>query len=438
MVQKNVIGNILIKGISIILSLIIIPMTLGYVSEYNYGIWISLSSVIGWLTYFDIGVNNGLRNKLTEAISNRDYHLAKKYVSTTYAILTLIFGGLFILFLLFYKFVDWYGVFSLDPKEVKLLPLIIIVIAGFICLRSVLSTILIILFSFQRSAMSALVAMLEQLVIVITIFLLVRVTEGSLLNLCLAYCGGPILVLLIANIIMYHKKYRDIKPEFSAIDFRLKGKLFNLGLRFFVIQIAGLIQFQTVNFIILKFFGPVDVTAYNISYKYFNVLYMVWALILAPIWSAITEAKAMDDLTWIKRTATKYQRIFCLFLLGGIIMLIISPWVYNIWLGDKIKEIPFALSIVVFLYSITLMWGSLYVQILNGLGALRIQYIASIISPVVFLGVCLLLIKIFHLGVISIVIASIIANFNGIFLAPYQYHLVVNKLRPGSLWTVLD
>ena len=119
-------------------------------------------------------------------------------------------------------------------------------------------------------------------------------------------------------------------------------------------------------------------------------------------------------------------------------MLIISPWVYNIWLGDKIKEIPFALSIVVFLYSITLMWGSLYVQILNGLGALRIQYIASIISPVVFLGVCLLLIKIFHLGVISIVIASIIANFNGIFLAPYQYHLVVNKLRPGSLWTVLD
>ena len=438
MVEKNVIGNFLIKGISIILSLIIIPMTLGYVSEYNYGIWISLSSVIGWLTYFDIGVNNGLRNKLTEAISNRDYKLAQKYVSTTYAILILIFGGLFFLFLAIYKFIDWYGFFSLSPAEVKLLPLIILIISGFICLRSVLSTVLIVLFAFQRSAMSAFIAMLEQVVIVVTIFFLVRLTEGSLLNLCIAYCGGPILVLLAASVVMYHKKYRSIRPKISAVDFRLKGKLFNLGLRFFVIQIAGLVQFQTVNYIILKFFGPIDVTAYNITYKYFNVLYMIWGLMLAPIWSAVTEAKALNDLSWIKRTVSKYQRLFFAFLLLGLVMLVFSPWIYKIWLGNRIQTIPFDLSFVVFLYSITLMWGSLYVQILNGLGALRVQFIASVISPIVFIGICFLLINVFHLGVVSIVIASIIANFNGIVLAPYQYYLVVNNRKSGSLWATLD
>lgn len=438
MVQKNVIGNFLIKGFSIILSLIIIPLTLGYVSEYNYGIWISISSVIGWLTYFDIGVNNGLRNKLTEAISNKDYKLAQKYVSTTYALLILIFGGIFALFVIAFKYVNWYGFFSLNPAKVQYLPLIVLIITGFICLRSVLSTILIILFAYQRSAMSAFVAMLEQCVIVLTIFLLVKLTTGSLLYLCIAYCLGPILVLVMSSIVMYHTKYKSIKPTLKTIDFKLKNKLFNLGLRFFVIQIAGLIQFQTVNYLILKFFGPIDVTAYNISFKYFNVLYMIWALTLAPIWSAITEAKTLNELTWIKKTVAKYQKLFILFLLLGILMLFISPWVYKIWLGNKIQEIPFDLSIVVFLYSVTLMWGSLYVQILNGLGALRIQFIASIVSPIVFLALCLLLIKVFHLGVISIVIASIVANFNGIFLAPYQYHLIISKKRQRSIWTTLD
>lgn len=438
MVCRNVIGNIIIKGFSIALSLIIIPMTLGYVSEYNYGIWISLSSVIGWLTYFDIGINNGLRNKLTQAINNEDYILAKKYVSTTYAILILIFSLLLIVFVLLYRLIDWYSIFSLNPKDVKSLSLVVLIIAGFICMRSVLSTILIILFSYQKSAMSALVSMLEQLFIVIAIFILTRTTDGNLLNLCIAYCGGPIIILLGTNIFLFNGKFAEIKPSVNSIDWSLKKSLFNIGLRFFIIQIAGLIQFQTVNFIILKFFGPNDVTSYNISFKYFNVLYMIWALILAPIWSAITEAKTTNDLNWIVITTKKYKKIFVLFMFWGCIMLLLSQYAYNLWLGDKISKIPFGLSVVVFLYCTTLMWGSLYVQILNGLGALRVQFFASIISPVLFICLCFCLIKWWELGVISVVIASIVANFNGIFLAPYQLHLIITGKKKGTIWTILD
>ena len=103
MVKRNIAGNIIVKGISIVLSLIIVPLTLGYVSEYNYGIWISLSSVIGWLTYFDIGINNGLRNKLTYALSQNNITLGRKLVSTTYAILIIIFGSILAIFLASFK-----------------------------------------------------------------------------------------------------------------------------------------------------------------------------------------------------------------------------------------------------------------------------------------------------------------------------------------------
>lgn len=433
-VQKNIIGNILVKGLSIVLSLLIIPLTIGYVSEYDYGIWIALSSVIGWLSYFDIGVNNGLRNKLTEALAVCDIKLAKKYVSTAYAILTLIFLPLFLVFFIIYKYVNWYSVFSLDYHEVSYLPELMLIIVGFVCIRSILSTISIILLSNQKTAQSGFINLMEQFGSFIFIAVLVKFTKGNLLNLCLVFCVTPLIILGIASIFFFTKRYKNISPSIRNIDWKLKKILFNMGIKFFVIQLAGLIQFQTTSFIILKFYGPIDVTAYNIAFKYFNILYMCWGLTLSPLWNAITEAKTKKDYSWIKRSVKKYKQLFLIFLIGSGLMLSLSTVFYHIWLGDKIAKIPFQLSGVICLYVISITWGSLYVQVLNGLGALRIQFIASMISPIVFLGVCFFLTKILHMGVISVVIASIIANFNGIILAPYQYHMLINRIRPNSIW----
>lgn len=437
-VQKNIVGNAIIKGLSIILSLLIIPLTIGYVSEYDYGIWIALSSVIGWLSYFDIGVNNGLRNKLTEAISRSDYYLAKKYVSTTYAILFLIFVPLFLLFVLLYKFINWYDVFSIDAESVHYLPELMVIIVGFVCLRSILSTVNIILLANQRTAQSGLVNFLEQLGSFGCIAILVKYTSGSLFNLCLVFCVVPLIILATASIIMFAKRYKDIRPSIKTIDWSLKAKLFNMGIKFFIIQIAGLIQFQTTSFIILKYYGASDVTAYNIAFKYFNIIYMCWGLTLSPLWNAITEAKVKNDFNWIRQCVKRYRQLFIVFLLGGVVMLSLSSVFYKIWLGDRIAPIPFSLSLVICLYVLSLTWGSLYVQILNGLGALKIQYMSSIISPILFLCLCFVLTKYLHVGVISVVISSIVANFNGIILAPIQYNIIASGKKPNSIWSTME
>lgn len=434
-VQKNIVGNAVVKGMSIILSLLIIPLTIGYVSEYDYGIWITLSSVIGWLSYFDVGVNNGLRNKLTEAISQGNMVLAKQYVSTTYAILTCIFIPILIVFTASAGYINWYSFFSLDSTLVHGLTYLLIIIVSFVCIRSILSTILIILFAVQKAAMSSLISFFEQLASFIAIAILVKFTNGSLFNLCFVFCLAPLIILLLSSILLFRGKYKAIAPSIKNINWSLKNKLFNMGVKFFVIQIAGIIQFQTTSFIILKFFGALDVTAYNIAFKYFNIIYMCWALTLSPLWNAITEAKAKKENKWISTCVKHYKRLFIVFLCGAFIMLICSQLFYHLWLGDRIAPIPFKLSMVICIYVITLTWGSLYVQVLNGLGALKIQFVSSVISPLVFLTVCYILITQFHLGVISVVIASILANFNGIVLAPYQYHILIANKKPNSIWS---
>ncbi|MEL6846581.1 MAG: polysaccharide biosynthesis protein, partial [Bacteroidota bacterium] len=105
--KKQILYSFLIKGGSMLIGFLTVPITLGYIHKEQYGIWITLSSVIGWFSFFDIGLGNGLRNKLSEALAENDLAKARAYVSSTYAILALIFSMLLLGFLLINPLLDW-------------------------------------------------------------------------------------------------------------------------------------------------------------------------------------------------------------------------------------------------------------------------------------------------------------------------------------------
>ena len=88
--KKNIIASLLVKMLSIIISLLLVPVTLNYLNSYEYGVWLTLSSILVWINYFDIGLGNGLRNRLTEALAIGDYEKGRIYISTTFAILLIL------------------------------------------------------------------------------------------------------------------------------------------------------------------------------------------------------------------------------------------------------------------------------------------------------------------------------------------------------------
>ena len=79
-ISKNVIGLGLLQGIGLLTSYLLVPLTIDYVSSSQYGIWLTISSIVSWFALLDVGLGTGLRNKLTEALANGDTVLAKKYV----------------------------------------------------------------------------------------------------------------------------------------------------------------------------------------------------------------------------------------------------------------------------------------------------------------------------------------------------------------------
>lgn len=416
--KKNIVYMLLIKGLNIFFGLFTLPLTLNYVNKETYGLWVALSSMVYWISFFDIGLNNGLKNNLTAALAKKDYALCKKYVSTTYAMLALIFFPLMFILLMLAPHINWMELLNLPQTAADGLLAAICILICYICTFFVLNTINVVILADQRPADASFRTLCQQVSTIVTIWVLIKTTEGSLVNLCIALCLVPLVIVLLFNLTLFLGRYKKIAPSFKAVDFSVAPNLMRLGVKFFVIQIAAVIQFQMINFLILKYYGAADVTSYNVGYKYFNILTMVWAILISPLWVATTDAFVKDDLQWIRNAQRKYLLFWCGFVCVGIIMLAISKFVYHIWIGDSV-QVEFSLSLWILIYNLVIMFGQIFVFIINGSGKLNVQTVSSLISPFVFIGSFYFMYSL-ELGIHAILIASVLANFYCFTLAPVQ------------------
>lgn len=431
--KKNILGSMLVRGASIAISLALIPLTIDYVNPSRYGIWLTISSIVAWFSFFDIGLTQGLRNKFAEAKAAGEDDNAQIFVSTTYAILAIIFLALWFVFLGLNPFLDWASLLNVSKQFSEEISLLALIVFTYFCLQFVLRVITTVITADQEPAKASLIDLIGQAIALVVIVILVRTTEGSLTNLGLALCVSPILALLGANLLFFTGKYKRYRPQISKVRFSHAKDLFNLGGVFFIIQIAGVVQYESANIIISRNFGPEEVTSYNIVYKYFGMLVVLFTIFLAPFWSASTEAYLKKDLQWIKNSIKKYNILNVILVVVGIFMLIFSNTIYDLWLGKDKVQIDFVLSLWGFLFFCVSMYGSKYVSFLNGISALLIQFWASLFSPVLYILLVMVFIKNFDMGVYAVFVAAVLANFNGYILAPIQYYFIVHKGKKG-IW----
>jgi len=432
--KKNIMASFLIKGCSIAISLVVVPLALNYVNPSQYGIWLTLSSMVAWMAFFDIGFTQGLRNKFAEAKAKGDFHLARVYVSTTYYYIGIIFIIVWVILLIVNSFINWSSLLNISEEQETQVSMLAVIILSYFSFQFVFRIINTILVADQKPAKSSFIDMLGQLIALVLIYLLTKVTKGSLIYLGLAYSVAPVLVLIAANVFLFKTKYKEFAPSFKLAKKEYARDIMTLGVKFFVLQIANVIQYQTASFIIAHYFDTTQVTSYNIAYKYFSVLQMVFMIAISPLWSGTTDAYNSADYDWIKKVVKKYLVLLVPFILGGAIMLIFASPVYDMWLGKDVVEIRFSISLLCYIFISTGMFASIFVAVLNGIGALKIQFYTSIVSSVLYIIIVLGLIKKFDVGVEAVLIGSIVTNVYGYVLAPLQYNRVFIRKSKAPIW----
>lgn len=430
--KKNILSSLLIKCISIVISFLIIPLTLDYLSPFKYGIWITLTSVIGWFGFFDIGLGNGLRNKLAEALAKGNRELARIYISTSYVLVSLIIGVIYAIFLVIFPFINWASLLNIPAEMNTEISQLVFIVFSFFSVQFIIKLINMILLADQKPAINAGTNAFASLLSLIITYILIKTTHSSLLWLSIGVSVANLISPLIITVWFFSKRYKDLIPSIKYVKLEYAKDLMGIGFLFFIMQFAALIVFSTDSFIIDQLFGPEEVTSYNISYKYFSIINMLFGIITSPFWSAYTDGYHKQDFVWIKHTTRKLVAFWVLLVLIVFIMILCSAFFYKIWVGDKVK-IPFILSVSMGLWVIMSTWTSIFGNFLSGVGKIRLSLYHSFAMIIINIPLCVFFAKYLHLGSTGVIVATCLCVLPQVFLHPIQYRKIINNKATG-IW----
>lgn len=433
---KNIVKHILIsffyKGGAVLANLILVPLTIDYLDTENYGVWLTLASFISWLTFLDIGLGNGLRNKFAEAKTNGDLELTRGYISSAYYTIFAFSLILFILFICINQFVNWTFFFNTSYKLNDDLNFLMPIVVGFFCIQLVAKLITSIYLADQNHSIQVKIQFITQTLLLVVVYKLTKSNQSSLLLFGTLFSSLPVFILFFLNIFAFSGKYKNLKPTLSLFKKEYLKDIMGVGINFFVIQIAAVILFSTDNFIISKLFGPKEVVPYNIAFKYFSIITMLYTMIVAPYWSSFTQAFAVKDYDWIKKSVNNILKIWLLVPILLVVMILCSDWFYIIWVGEKIT-IPFSLSLSMALFVLLFTFNMVFTQFINGVGKIKVQLITAIISMVLNIPLSILFAKTFNLGATGVILATCVSLSYAVILRPIQYYKIINNKAKG-IW----
>ena len=370
------------KGLSVLVSLLIVPLTINYVNSTQYGIWLTLSSVIAWAGVFDFGLGNGFRNRFSEAVAMGRRDLAAQYVSTTYFALSVVSVGIILSLLVINHFISWPDLLNIPDEYSEELRITFAVLSIFFSMNLVFSLFSTLLIADQRPGWASMITGVGQLFSLLMVYILVKTARPSLVNLAFSYTAIPCIFCLVVSIICYCSgRYREFRPRISNIRFSLIRDILSLGLEFFCISLSMLFVFQLINIMMTRYCGPESVTSYNVAYKYFNLIWVAILMIITPFWSSFTDAWSKKDISWMCSIMRKLELVWLASVAVGIAMLLLSKFFYHIWVGEAVV-VPVQLSVAVLLYILATEIGNIYMYMINGIGSIQIQLIIYAVSAI--------------------------------------------------------
>lgn len=429
--KKNILGSFFVKGVSIIVSLLVVPITINFLDTSLYGIWLTLSSIVAWIGYFDLGFTHGFRNKFAKAIAENRLMLAREYVSTTYFVVTCVFTFVFFVVFIFNEYIIWSDILNIDVKYDSDVSYAFMITIGFFCINMVLKIVTTMLLADQRTAMSGLVNTIGQVLSLFFISLISLNYTSDLSVLALVIGASPALVLFIFTIILFRGRYSIFRPSFSNINMTIIKDIVGIGGKFFLIQISWLIIYQSANIVVARGLGPEFVTTYNVQYKYFNIIYMFIGVILAPTWSAFTEAYIKSDYQWMRNTYNRLNNLWFIIFGVLILMFFLSPFLINFWIGGEV-DVQLTHSFIMMLYFALFSRAAIYITLISGIGKIQLQTIVNIVLALIAIPVFIFFTDSF--GLSGLILSTCIVPF----VQCVVFHIQLNKLLKNTAGKVWD
>ena len=426
--NKNIFLGLTFKGLGIVLNLLLVPALLIYLSKEEYGVWVTVFSIVNWIFTFDLGIGHGLRNKLTEALSVEDIDKASALVSTAYVLIAAFAISILILGSVILMNTDLQEVLNYRTEKPEDLILFVLLALLFTVLNFVLSLYKKLYLAIHKSYVLELTNSIFLILFVGCVFFWNNMGwSKGLIGLILLFGTLNILISTFTTYIFFKTK-NVIRISLKLYDPSLSKSLFGHGKGFFVINLCLIVILSTDNLIISNMLGPRDVTDYSVVQRVFGLLVLVFNVILSASWGLYTESLISRDYQWIQLNLKKMRWYLGGIMLVGVLFYLFIDRIVEIWLGEGVIELPEGLALLNLIYVIVFGFSNIYMYFINATGKIGLQMKLYLFGAIINIPA-----SIYFVGLLGnssgVLLATILSVLPLLFAMPAQTRFLLKGLR---------
>jgi len=398
--------------------LVTIPMARAALAPELFGVWMMLSSLLGFFAFADLGVGNGVLNRVTLAKAHGDRELLRRVIAAGY--FTTIMVGAILL-------VAWFAWLkaSGDPTVLAghlqddLKPQVAAALTTFVVLLALnisLSLIQKIELGAQDGHWVGFAQFAGSIGTVIAVPSVLHF-GGGLTALVLSTLGMQVLVNL-GNTLVWIARVPLLRGASPArmVERDMVASLLRSGSMFFILQLAAAFAFQSDSIVITQTLGQRAYGDFAVIQKLFLFVSMILNAALMGLWPAFGDAMARGDMAWARRALFRGLALAGTFALLAVAVMIASMgWITSHWLKSK-APVDLTLLVALGAWTVTDAMASVGGAFMNGANVLRAQVLFALtMAGLSFAG------KLWmtpHLGAPGAVLATLVAY--GLISVPGQ------------------
>lgn len=441
---KNASGTSIIKILSMAVGLVATPVYLAFfanpftltisgevttIGKVTFGIWSTILSILVWILHFDMGVGNGLKNKIVEALAEKDKKRVKKLITSAYVGNAIISLLILIVGIAVVSFIDVNTLFGNNNGIVSTATLrtVLIIVIVSICLELFLKVCLNLYQSIQKQTIASLVPLISTILLIL-MCMIVRFDNPNkaIIGISLFYLVAINLPLIVASLVLFTKHFKKCF-SFKYYDFGTMKEVMKLGGLFFLIQIFILVYNSSDQILISRLWGPNFAVDYKYYYEFYFAVAALCSAISLPIWSITTKAISEKKFDWAKKLSKKLWLIWLPFVLGDVLIFSLLQIILNIWLGSNSIPVNYFYSLLFAMWSMFTCLSYLVTGFANGLKSLKTQLFVMGIGAIAKIPLVILLHNYTNIGWISVLIPSTITIALVCIIQPIENYRSLRK-----------
>lgn len=394
----SMVANVISRGVAMVVMVLTVSLTIPYLGAERFGVWMTIASFAGMLSFLDLGVGNALANRVSHVAANNDADALRKAISGGLGYLFLIGCAIATLLFLISNLLPWQKIIKVNEIATSIEAKNAIIIFSLLFGLSLFSNGLQRVFAgLQQAFVSHLVSLIGSILSLLALTQAVKF-EANITYLLLATLGIQLISNLFLLIIL--KKRKLITSRYLKHNTKSESKhLFHAGGLFFILQIGTMIGWGADSLIIAGALGAGHVAIFNIAQRLYQFISQPLGIMNSPFWGAYSDAFARGDKSFIKKTLKKSLFLtFAFSFIGGIAIFIFSQKIIELWTGGTIK-VPLLLISVFFIWTICETLGNAFAMLLNGCGIVREQVVTVVVLTAIALPAKFLFIN--YYGVIG-------------------------------------